>query len=219
MPGKSSKDAVDASKNVADKDGVAAKSSFLDALKAKGRDVKLDAKIIKVDDEIVALAVRALPQARNDALMFDASALPGKIMNKFASDKLGFGTSKYFLAIKNVSTAPGWLYSSSMRDHVMRDFVVDTLELPTAFTPLGDGDDVIRNGRWILGGLPINVVDVHQVDPRNGGSSGGSTDLPPSLNQRGAGARSQAYLSRIAIATVRSDRHVPGRARQMVLRA
>ena len=159
MPGKSSKDAVDASKNVADKDGVAAKSSFLDALKAKGRDVKLDAKIIKVDDEIVALAVRALPQARNDALMFDASALPGKIMNKFASDKLGFGTSKYFLAIKNVSTAPGWLYSSSMRDHVMRDFVVDTLELPTAFTPLGDGDDVIRNGRWILGGLPINVVD------------------------------------------------------------
>ena len=142
MPGKSSKDAVDASKNVADKDGAAAKPSFLDALKAKGRDVRLDAKLIKVGDDIVALAVRAMPPARNDALMFDASALPGKIMNKFG-DKLGFGvTSKYFLAIKNSSTAPGWLYASSMRDHVMRDFVVDTLELPTKFTPLG-ADDVV----------------------------------------------------------------------------
>ena len=74
MPGKSSKDAVDASKNVAGKDGAAAKPSFLDALKAKIRDVHFDAKLIKVGDEIVALAVRAMPQARNDALMFDASA-------------------------------------------------------------------------------------------------------------------------------------------------
>ena len=120
------------------------KQSFLEKLKSKSSMVELKTKILLVEGETIALAAQVKPEARNKQFMYEARALPIKTMDKFA-DKLGFNSdSNYVVAIKNLSTAPAWMYADSMRDHKMHDFVVETLDLPTAFTPLGDDDEVLN---------------------------------------------------------------------------